>query len=89
MKKEPRGSHNVVLELKAVVCVVRWHDSKVVTVASTFAGVHPIQKAKHFSSQQKQRIEVDQPKVVQIINNGMGGVNRFDQIKPRQLRDPT
>ena len=48
-------------------------------MASTFAGVHPIQKAKRFSSQQKQRIEVNQPKVVQIYNNGMGGVDRFDQ----------
>jgi Transposase IS4 len=57
MKKEPRGSHDVVLEHKAAVCVVRWHDSKVVTVASTFAGVHPIQKAKRYSSQLKQRIE--------------------------------
>ena len=79
MKKEPRGSHDVVLERKAAICVVRWHDSKVVTVASTLAGVQPIQKAIRFSSQQKQRIEVQQPKVVQIYNHGMGGVDRFDQ----------
>jgi len=46
MKKEARGSHDVVLERKAGICVVRWHDSKVFTVASSFAGVHPIHKAK-------------------------------------------
>ena len=32
MKKEPRGSYDVVLERKTEVCVVRWHDSKVDTL---------------------------------------------------------
>ena len=79
MKKEPRGSHDVTLDQKSDVCVVRWKDNKVVTVASTYAGVEPLQKARRFSSQQKQRIEIDQPKVVQLYNYGMGGVDRLDQ----------
>ena len=79
MKKEPRGSHDVVLDRNSKVCVVRWHDSKVVTVASTFAGTEPIHKAKRFSSAKKDRIEVNQPRVVQIYNHGMGGVDRLDQ----------
>lgn len=79
MKKEPRGSYDVVLEHKAGVCAVRWHDSKVVTVASTYAGIHPLHKAKRFSSEHKKRIEIDQPKVVQLYNYGMGGVDRLDQ----------
>jgi DNA excision repair protein ERCC-6 len=79
MNKQSRGSYDVVLDSKAKVCVVRWHDSKVVTVTSTYTGVKPLQKAKRFSSMQKQRVEVDQPNVVKLYNYGMGGVDRFDQ----------
>ena len=79
LKKEPRGAYDVVLDQSSAVCMVRWHDSKVVTVASTYAGVEPLQKANRFSSAQKKRISVDQPKVVQLYNNGMGGVDRLDQ----------
>lgn len=79
MKKEPRGAYDVVFDRKAKVSVVRWHDSKVVTVASTYAGAVPVQKAKRFSSTKKEKIQVDQPKVVQLYNYGMGGVDRLDQ----------
>lgn len=79
MKKEPRGSYNVALDRNSDVCLVRWHDSKVVTVASTYVGVKPLQKAKRCSSQEKRRIEVDQPKIVHTYNYGMGGVDRLDQ----------
>ncbi|XP_065650420.1 piggyBac transposable element-derived protein 3-like [Hydra vulgaris] len=74
MDKLPRGSHDVALDQKANVCLVRWHDSKVVTVASTYAGVAPLCKAKRYSSAQKKRIDVDQPSVIQLYNYGMGGV---------------
>jgi hypothetical protein len=79
MEKTPRGSHDVVIDRKANVCLIRWHDSKVVTVASTYAGVAPIRKAKRYSSTQKKRTDVDQPSVVQLYNYGMGGVDRLDQ----------
>lgn len=79
MKKEPRGSYDVVLDRKSDVCLVRWNDNRVVTVASTYAGVAPLQKAKRFSSQEKKRIEISQPKSVQLYNYGMGGVDRLDQ----------
>jgi len=36
-------------------------------------------KANRFSSVQKKRISVDQPKVVRLYNDGMGGVDRLDQ----------
>ena len=79
MKKEPRGAYDVALDQNSAVCLVRWHDSKVFTFASTYAGVEPLQKANRFSSAEKKRISVDQPKVVQLYNNGMGGVDRLDQ----------
>jgi len=79
MKKEPRGAYDVILDQKSAVCLVRWNDSKVVTVASTFAGVQPLQKANRYSSAQKKCTVVDQPKVVQLYNTGTGGVDRLDQ----------
>ena len=79
MKKEPRGSYDVATDQNSGVCLVRWHDSKVVTVASTYAGVQPLQTANRFSSAEKKRVSVTQPKVVQLYNHGMGGVDRLDQ----------
>jgi len=79
MKKEPSGSYDVALDRKSDICLVRWHDSKVVTVASTYVEVKPLQKAKRYSSQEKKRIEVDQPKIVHTYNYGMGGVDCLDQ----------
>ena len=79
LKKEPRGAYDVALDKKSAVCLVRWNDSKVVTVASTYAGVQPLQKANRYSAAEKKRISVDQPKVVQLYNRGMGGVDRLDQ----------
>ena len=79
MKKEPRGSYDAVTDKTSSLCVVRWHNSKVVTVASTHVGVQPLQTAARFSSAEKKRITVDQPKVVQLYNYGVGGVDRLDQ----------
>ena len=31
------------------ICITRWKDSKVVTMASTYAGVNPIKKAQRYS----------------------------------------
>ena len=44
--KQPRGSYDVALDQKVNVCLVRWDDSRVVTVASTYAGVAQVRKAK-------------------------------------------
>jgi len=38
--KKPSGSLDV-----ALVCQVRWNDSKVVTIATTCVGAKPLQKA--------------------------------------------
>ena len=46
LKKEPHGSFDVALDRNSDVCLVRRHDSKVVTVASAYVGAKPLQKAK-------------------------------------------
>ena len=61
------------------ICITRWKDSKVVTMASTYGGVNPIKKAQRYSKAEKKRVEITQPNVVAEYNYGMGGVDRFDQ----------
>ena len=61
------------------IWITRWKDSKVVTMASIYAGVNPIKKAQRYSKAEKKRVEITQPNVVAEYNYGMGGVDRFDQ----------
>ena len=67
VKKQLRGFYDVVLERNDEVCVVRWHDIKI-AIASTYAGIHPLQKAEGISSRHKQMVDVDNPKVFQKYN---------------------
>ena len=78
MEKEKRGLYNSVLDKDTGICITRWKDSKVVTMASTYAGVNPIKKAQRYSKAEKKRVEITQPNVAEY-NYGMGGVDRFDQ----------
>ena len=61
------------------ICITRWKDSKVVTMASTYAGVNPIKKTQRYSKAEKKRVKITQPHVVAEYNYGMGSVDRFNQ----------
>jgi len=78
-KKKPCGSFNVALDCNADIWLVRWNDSKVVTIASRYVEAKPFQETKRFSSKEETSTEVDQPKVVQTYNYGMGEVDRTNQ----------
>ena len=79
MEKEKRRLYDSVLDKDTGICIRRWKDSKVVTMASTHAGVNPIKKAQRYSKAEKKRVEITQPNVVAEYNYGMGGVDCFDQ----------
>nr|XP_054932727.1 piggyBac transposable element-derived protein 2-like [Dermacentor andersoni] len=59
---------------------VRWHANRAVTFLSSFAGRSPMQKARHWFSTSKTFREVDCPRIVQIYNKHMGGVDRLDSL---------
>ena len=63
---------------KGDVCLTRWLDNGVVTLASTLAGVEPQDKVKRWSDSAKEHIDVDRPYAVQLYNNFMGGVDKLD-----------
>ena len=46
------------------ICIVCWQDNGVVTLASSFAGSHEMDKATWRSESQKNHILVDRPKCV-------------------------
>ena len=48
-EKEKRESDDSNLDKDTGICITRWKDSKVVTVASTYTGVNPIKKAQRYS----------------------------------------
>ena len=79
MKKEARGTSDVVSDNKSNVTLVRWKDNKVVTVASTLYGKEPMKRAHLYIKDKGGRVEIDQPNPISVYNKTMGGVDRMDQ----------
>lgn len=63
---------------KAVI--VKWKDSKSVTIASTCTGASPVESVKRWSKKTKEYIDVPSPAVVRRYNSFMGGVDVCDQL---------
>ena len=79
MDKLERGAMDAVVDVAFGIHLVRWKDNKVVTVASTMAGQHPVQKCRLFSTENKERVSIPQLQSIQLYNKRMGGVDRCDQ----------
>ena len=79
IKKQPRGTCDVVVDYKSNVTLVWWKDNKVVTVASTVFGKEPMKKAKPFIKDKVTRVEINLPNSIAFYNKTMGGVNQMDQ----------
>ena len=79
MKKEARGSSDVVNDNKSDVTLVRWNDNKVVTVASTLYGKEPMKRTCRYIKDKGGRVEIDQPNSTSVYNKTVGGVDRMDQ----------
>ncbi|GFR75614.1 PiggyBac transposable element-derived protein 3 [Elysia marginata] len=60
-----------------VVCA--WDDNSVVTLASNKDGVFPMARPSRWSIQEKKKVQIDQPCIVQAYNNYTGRVDRLDQ----------
>lgn len=61
------------------ITAVRWKDIKNVNALSTFTGNEPVQQAKRYCHQEKKRIEINQPNIINAYNKSMAGVDRMDQ----------
>ena len=82
LKKQGRGKFDFKTDTKNDVLLCKWNDDSVVDLCSNAAGVHPISKASRYSSSEKKRVQIDyydQPFLIKLYNEHMGGVNRIDQ----------
>ena len=50
------------------------------TLASTFAGVEPIDQVRRWSESAKEHIMIDRPISIGVYNNYMGGVDKIDYL---------
>ena len=78
--KEPRGSYDYRTDAAAGITVVKWRDNKVVTLASSFVGVHPLTTMKRYDKVAKSKVDVTAPNIVRQYNVHMGGVDLADML---------
>lgn len=79
LKSSGRGSFDYASDEKNVT-VVKWLDNKCVTVISTFCGIEPVKDVKRWSVSSKEYIDVKKPNIIDVYNNGMGGVDLMDML---------
>lgn len=77
-KKADRGTFIAKHDSKSGINYITVMDSKSVSVASTAAGVTPLSACNRYSSEKKSKVELLFPRVFQIYNKYMGGVDLHD-----------
>lgn len=82
MKKAGRGT--ISEQLTTIggtdISCIRWYDNKLVSLLSTFVGSQPVKKVRRWSKAEKQYKEIDCPKVIEVYNRHMGGVDLLDSL---------
>ena len=76
-QKKERGS----LDYRSdgnVLCV-KWNDNSVVTLATNYYGVNPMNKVER-NVKNKGKVKVNQPNLIKMYNSGMGGVDTCDHL---------
>lgn len=79
MKKKGRGALS--MKTTSDIAIVRWHDNRIVTLASNAYGIHPFSSTSRVASVDKKRVKiiVPCPKVVSMYNKFVVGVDKFDE----------
>ena len=82
LKKKGRGTFQekeCILD-STPVRVIKWMDSKPVTLLTTFESAEPTSVVKRWDRKEKKKVEVPCPKAVKTYNQFMGGVDLFDSL---------
>ena len=80
-KEMERGSHDQLVDANSGVTVVKWMDSKSVTLASAFCGAEPLSNCQRFVRKEHQKKSFPCPNIVKEYNRHMGGVDLHDMLK--------
>jgi len=78
-KKSTRGTYAVKHDKTSGLNFITLMDSKEVLVLSIAAGVQPIKKAKRYSKEMKEKIDIGMPSAFSLYNKYMGGVDLHNQ----------
>ncbi|KFM71330.1 PiggyBac transposable element-derived protein 2, partial [Stegodyphus mimosarum] len=76
--KWQRGNFDYRSDGQVYIC--RWKDSAVVSIASNYSAHEPVSKAKIFCRAKKKKIDIPQPYLIKMYNEGMGGVDLLDRL---------
>ncbi|XP_071055926.1 piggyBac transposable element-derived protein 2-like [Onthophagus taurus] len=79
MKKESRGFYDYRVDESQELIVCKWNDNNVVSLCSNSVGINPVHSTTRFSRAGRKRIQIDQPHLIKLYNENMGGVDRMDQ----------
>ena len=80
LKKEGRGSFDYRTDMNSTLRVVKWHDNKAVTVASTLEGVGASLTNKRWDAKSKDHADVSYPDMIGNYDQSMGGVDLSDML---------
>ncbi|XP_063912556.1 piggyBac transposable element-derived protein 3-like [Zophobas morio] len=84
LKKEKRGSSYVLQEKEGSITLVGWHDNNQVNIATNLINNDICLSkgsCKRWSRKDKSTVSIEQPSLVSIYNQGMGGVDLFDKMR--------
>ncbi|XP_047124308.2 piggyBac transposable element-derived protein 3 [Hydra vulgaris] len=80
LKKAGRGSSDYIVDVNSGICIVRWYDNNIVQLISNYVGNEPGTPANRWSEKDKKFVTIDRPKIVEIYNAHMGGVDLCDML---------
>ena len=87
LKKKGRGEYDYKLDENSNMIAVRWFDNKSVNLVSSYAGIEPVGNVRRYDRSLKEHIIVQQPHIVKVYNEYMGGIDKLDMMcalyKPR------
>ena len=79
MKKQSKGTCDVVVDSKSNVTLVRCKENKVVTVSSTVFGKESMKEAKHFIKDRVGSVQINETNSIVVYYRTLRGVDQIDQ----------
>ena len=78
--KKGRGSFDYKVDNNVGIAVVKWADTKCVTLASSYVSHTPTLQVKRYSKEEKNKVDVVCPQIIKQYNTHMGGVDLVDML---------
>jgi hypothetical protein len=79
LRKEGRGSMDSYVSEDGIL-LVKWYDNKEVIMGTNHYSVEPLSKVRRWDKSKKVYMEINIPDLIRAYNQGMGGVDRCDQL---------